>query len=224
MPDPGSHGYDISRTRLRAEYDDQGIPDQHADDAANRDLQREHPPRPVGARAGGPRGRRGTSRGDPSIEESATPMSTELMLRSAAFSDHALIPDRYCYETGNLSPPLEWNEPPAGTAELVLLCEDPDAQGDTFTHWVVTAIPPESSAVAEGELPDSARVGRNGFGEVGWGGPRPPVGDDPHRYFFRLHAVDRQLDVRDGATAEDVHNAVDGHILATGTLVGRFGR
>ncbi|HEX2132313.1 MAG TPA: YbhB/YbcL family Raf kinase inhibitor-like protein [Actinophytocola sp.] len=175
-------------------------------------------------RAAGPTGTRGTSRGDPSIDEPATPVSGGLMLRSAAFTEHTLIPDRYSYDGGNVSPPLEWSRPPDGTAELVLLCEDPDAPGGTFTHWVLTGIHPETSGVEEGTLPPHTAAGRNGFDEPGWGGPRPPVGDDPHRYFFRLHAVDRPLDLGDRPTADEVHRALRGHVLATGNLVGTFGR
>jgi Raf kinase inhibitor-like YbhB/YbcL family protein len=151
-------------------------------------------------------------------------MPGEIEVRSAAFSDHALIPNRYSYEGGNVSPPLEWGGIPAETSELVLLCEDPDAPSGTFTHWVVTNISPATTGVAEDALPEGGRPGRNGFGQSGWGGPRPPVGDDPHRYFFRLCAADTPLGLGEGATSEQVHAALDGHTLAHGTLVGLFGR
>jgi Raf kinase inhibitor-like YbhB/YbcL family protein len=151
-------------------------------------------------------------------------MPGEIELRSAAFNDHTLIPDRYSYEGGNISPPLEWGAIPEGTAELVLLCEDPDAPSGTFTHWVVTNIAPSATGVAEGELPEGATPGRNGFGKVGWGGPSPPVGDDPHRYFFRLCAADKPLGLGEGSSAEQVHAALEGHLIARGTLVGLFGR
>jgi Raf kinase inhibitor-like YbhB/YbcL family protein len=151
-------------------------------------------------------------------------MPGEIELRSAAFTDHTLIPDRYSYEGGNISPPLEWGGIPDGTAELVLLCEDPDAPSGTFTHWVVTNIAPSTTGVAEGKLPEGSAPGRNGFGRKGWGGPRPPVGDDPHRYFFGLYAVDRPLGVGEGASAEQVRAALEGRVVARGTLVGLFGR
>jgi Raf kinase inhibitor-like YbhB/YbcL family protein len=145
-------------------------------------------------------------------------------LRSAAFSDHTLIPDRYSYEGGNVSPPLEWGGIPDGTSELVLLCEDPDAPSGTFTHWVVTNISPATTGVAEGALPEGGTAGQNGFRQSGWGGPRPPVGDKQHRYFFRLYAADKPLGLGRGSTAEQVHAALAGHTLADGTLVGLFGR
>lgn len=213
MPDPGSHAYDVRRTRLRGEYDDRGVPDRHADRAANEELQRDNPPRPVGDRAAGPPG------GGGGVEEDGG-----LHARSSAFSGHTLIPDRYSYEGGNTSPPLEWSDVPAGTAELALLCEDPDAPGGTFTHWVVTGIPADVTAVEEGAAPKGSVEGRNGFGEQGWGGPRPPVGDEPHRYFFRVYAVDRPLGLGEDATADDLRAAVEGRVLAHGTLVGLFAR
>ncbi|WAL68198.1 YbhB/YbcL family Raf kinase inhibitor-like protein [Amycolatopsis cynarae] len=147
-----------------------------------------------------------------------------LELRSSAFSDGTLIPERHSHGRGNHSPALEWLAVPGGAAELVLVCEDPDAPGGTFTHWVVTGIPTETSGVEEdGSIP-GALEGRNDFGEHGWGGPWPPAGDEPHRYFFRLHAVDRPLGLGEDATGGQVRAALAGHVLGTGTLVGRFGR
>lgn len=193
MPNPSSHQYDIKRTRLRDEYDERVAPDQGADRAANEELQRGDPPRPV-------------------------------ELRSMAFTDHTLIPDRYSYDGGNTSPPLEWLGIPDGSQELVLMCEDPDAPVGTFVHWIVCGIAPDSTGVDEGTVPQGCVEGRNGFGELGWGGPRPPVGDEPHRYFFRLHAVDRKLGLRQGVAADEVRAALKGHVLERGTLVGLFGR
>jgi Raf kinase inhibitor-like YbhB/YbcL family protein len=148
----------------------------------------------------------------------------EIELRSTAFNDHTPLPGRFSYDGGNVSPPLQWSGIPDGTEELVLLCEDPDAPRGTFTHWVVTNISPTTTGVAEGALPEGGRLGRNGFGQQGWGGPRPPVGDQPHRYFFRLYAADTSLALGESATAEQVHAALEGHTIARGTLVGLFGR
>lgn len=177
-----------------------------------------------GDRALGPKGVRGTSQGDPSADEPPRPLASGLELRSAAFSDGTLIPERYSRRGGNVSPPLEWTHVPDGTEELALVCEDPDAPGGTFTHWVVTSLPPESSGTGEDRLPEEAVPGRNSFGDIGWDGPQPPVGDRAHRYFFRLYAVDRPLGLGEGVGADDVRAAVDGHTLATGTLVGLFAR
>ncbi|WP_020418969.1 YbhB/YbcL family Raf kinase inhibitor-like protein [Amycolatopsis sp. ATCC 39116] len=169
-------------------------------------------------RAAGPAGDRGTSRGDPGLGEPPRPLAGGLELRTSSFSDNTLIPEQYSYEGGNERPSLAWLRIPDGAAELVLLCEDPDAPAGTFTHWVVTGIAPTSTGL------DSGVEGRNDFGERGWGGPRPPVGDEPHRYFFRLYAVDRKLGLGEDATGQDVRAAIEGHVLSTGTIMGRFGR
>jgi Raf kinase inhibitor-like YbhB/YbcL family protein len=147
-----------------------------------------------------------------------------LELHSEAFSDHDLIPMRYGLEGGNTSPPLEWSAPPAGTSEFALLCDDPDAPGGPFTHWVLTAIPAGTRAIPEGKLPGGAVAGRNDFGELGWSGPRPPAGDPAHRYFFRLYALDRALGLAPGAIGAELRAAVADCALAQGTLVGLFAR
>lgn len=223
MPDPGSHSYDVKRTRLRAEYDDTGTPDRHADRAANDELQREHPPRRGDdERAGGPLGTRGDSRGSPGIDEPA-PAGGGMALRSPAFADHAPIPGRHARDGEQVPPPLEWSQVPDDAAELALLCEDLDAPSG-FCHWVVTGIPPAATGIGDRVLPEGAREGRNDYGEPGWGGPRPPVGDEPHRYAFRLYALDRPLGLGPEASGTEVRAALDGHHLATGALVGLFAR
>ena len=92
---------------------------------------------PTRDRAAGPKGTRGTSRGDPSIDEPPRPIASDLELRSPAFNDGTLIPRRYSRQGGNEAPPLEWTHVPDGTEDLALVCEDPDAPGGVFTHWVV---------------------------------------------------------------------------------------
>jgi Raf kinase inhibitor-like YbhB/YbcL family protein len=222
----GSHHYDIKGTPLRHESDSHGMRDEHADRAANEELERDRPSRPIRDPewAAGPYGKRGTSRGDPDIDDPPRPLADDLELRSGAFNHHMPIPHRYSYDGGNVSPPLEWGGIPNGAKELVLLCEDPDAPSGTFTHWVVTNISPSTTGVAEGALPEGGTPGRNDFGRLGWAGPRPPVGDEPHRYFFRLYAADKPLGLDEAATAKKVHAALDDHTLARGTLVGLFGR
>ncbi|MEV1329341.1 YbhB/YbcL family Raf kinase inhibitor-like protein [Micromonospora costi] len=147
-----------------------------------------------------------------------------IMMRSTAFNDHDMLPARFSREGGNISPPLEWTEVPDSATELVLLVEDPDAGRAPFLHWLVTGIRPFPGGVAEGTVPKGAQEWPNGFGEVGWGGPQPPRGDDPHRYFFRLYALDRPLELPDAPQATDVHQAVAGHEFASGTMVGLYSR
>lgn len=149
---------------------------------------------------------------------------TRIELTSAAFSDHEAIPRRYSGEGDDVSPPLTWSGVPDGAAELVLLCEDPDAPSGTFLHWLVTGIDPESSGVEEGGTPPGGREWPNGFGRVGWGGPMPPPGHGPHRYFFRLFAVSEPLPLHGQPASDSVHQALNGRELAAGTLVGTYQR
>ncbi|MFF4350266.1 YbhB/YbcL family Raf kinase inhibitor-like protein [Streptomyces sp. NPDC001530] len=149
---------------------------------------------------------------------------TGIELRSGAFGDHAAIPRRHSGEGDDVSPPLTWSAVPDDTSELVLLCEDPDAPGGTFLHWLVTGIDPGSHGATEGEPPPGGQEWPNGFGQMGWGGPMPPRGHGAHRYFFRLWAVSEPLPLHGQPTADAVHRAVKGRELASGTLVGTYQR
>jgi Raf kinase inhibitor-like YbhB/YbcL family protein len=149
-------------------------------------------------------------------------------LTSTAFRQGEAIPRDYTGDGRNVSPPLAWREPPAGTRSFALVCEDPDAPRGTFTHWVLFNLPAESRDLSEGvpaqaTLPNGAAQGVSDFGKVGYGGPAPPAGK-PHRYFFKLFALDRQLDLPAGATRPQVLAATKGHVLAEGQLMGTYAR
>jgi len=144
-------------------------------------------------------------------------------LRSPAFEDGAPIPRRHTCEGEDVSPALEWIAPPAEARSLAMVVEDPDAPGGTFTHWLAWGIEPEARGLAEGERPPLE--GRNDFRRRGWRGPCPPRGHGPHRYVFRLVALDAMLkDLARGAVARDVDEAVSGHVLAAAELTGTFER
>lgn len=137
------------------------------------------------------------------------------------------LPSRYRGDGDDLSPPLAWEGVPEGTAELVVICEDPDAEEGVLTHWLVYGIPPELAGLPEG-LPRDAVVaapvellqGLNEFGEVGYVGPQSAEDRGPHRFFFRIVAVDTELlDVPPGATRTELRAAAEGHILARAELV-----
>ncbi|MBE8472267.1 YbhB/YbcL family Raf kinase inhibitor-like protein [Streptomyces justiciae] len=145
-------------------------------------------------------------------------------LTSDAFSDHAFLARRYAYEGENASPPLTWSGVPDDAAELVLLCEDPDAPSGTFVHWVVVGIDPHSDGVEAGKPPPGGTELVNGFGEREWGGPHPPPGDDAHHYFIRLYALAEPCVLPDAPSADQVHRAVDERQLASGTLVALYQR
>lgn len=155
-------------------------------------------------------------------EETAVP---SLDLSSPAFAGGDPIPSRYAKGNENLSPPLEWGAPPGSTRSLALICDDPDAPGGTWVHWVIFNIPPEARSLPEGipkegDLPDGSRQGKNSWGHVGYDGPSPPSGT--HRYYFKLYALDTVLDLESGATKKEMLEAAEGHLLAHGELVGTY--
>jgi Raf kinase inhibitor-like YbhB/YbcL family protein len=143
-------------------------------------------------------------------------------LTSSAFEDGEGIPQRHTCEGDDLSPPLAWSGASEGTRSLALIMDDPDAPVGTFTHWFAWGIEPGSGALPEGAA--APVEGRNDFGSVGYRGPCPPPGHGPHRYFFRLHALDADLELEAGAGREDLERAVEGHVLAVAELMGRYER
>jgi Raf kinase inhibitor-like YbhB/YbcL family protein len=150
-----------------------------------------------------------------------------LGLASPAFATGAAIPARYTCDGADESPPLRWNKPPDNARSLVLIVDDPDAPGKTFNHWVLFNLPPAlnqlRSNVPPGEkTAQGGAQGRNDFGTLGYGGPCPPQGS--HRYFFHLYALDLRLELDSAATESDVMEAMSGHILARGELMGTYRR
>jgi Raf kinase inhibitor-like YbhB/YbcL family protein len=151
-----------------------------------------------------------------------------LELKSAAFSQGGDIPKQHTCDGADASPPLEWSAVPAGTKTLALVCEDPDAPSGLWVHWVLWGIAPTTGALPEGVKPtatltDGGRQGRNSFGKLGHSGPCPPRGK-PHRYFYRLYALDAAPNLEPGATRQQLLDAIRGHILAQAELMGRYGR
>ena len=148
-----------------------------------------------------------------------------LTLRSPAFAPGTPIPARFDHEQGDLSPALIWDGIPEGTARLVLLVDDPDAPIEgSFVHWVLCNLDPARPGIAEGEDPAEASPGANGFGRPGYLGPAPPPGDDPHRYIFRLLAVDEPVSLTGLPSYQDVDTAMTGHVLSEARLTGTYQR
>jgi len=148
-------------------------------------------------------------------------------LASTAFKNGEVIPQKYTCEGADVSPALSWAEAPQGTKTLVLIVDDPDAPVGTWVHWVLFNLPATARALTEA-VPKTATAvgglqGRNDFQQIGYGGPCPPRGK-PHRYFFKLYALDAVLDLRPGATKRDVEAAMKGHIQANGELMGTYQR
>lgn len=149
-------------------------------------------------------------------------------LTAGTFREGESIPKQHTCEGEDRSPPLRWDHPPAGTRCFALIADDPDAPGGTWVHWVLFNIPIDVRGLAEGlplqdVLPNDARQGMNDFHRLGYGGPCPPPGK-PHRYYFTLYALDRELPLKSNATKAQVVEAMKGHILAEAQLMGRFGR
>ena len=145
-----------------------------------------------------------------------------MKLTSGAFSDGATIPARYSCDGADVSPPLAWSGTPEGTRSLALICDDPDAPGGTFVHWVLYNVPAHLSQIPENQSGGGVE-GMTNFGRVGYGGPCPPPGK-PHRYFFKLYALSEPLALRAGATKADVERAMHGHVLAQAQVMGTYGR
>ena len=148
-------------------------------------------------------------------------------LESPAFADGAKIPTRYTREGENLSPPLAWKDPPAGTKSFVLILEDPDAPAGIFRHWAVYDIAPERTLIPEGPhsgvKTEPLGLGVNDFGNSFYDGPQPPKGHGPHHYHFHLAALDvARLDLPAKASVGDVWDAARSHLLGEAELVGIY--
>ncbi len=149
-------------------------------------------------------------------------------ISSPAFKNGDFIPVKYTCDGLDISPPLQWENVPKGTKSLVLIVEDPDAPVGVFTHWIVYDIPPNTTGISEGfpkkPFVNGIKQGINDFGRIGYGGPCPPPGK-PHRYFFKLFALDKEtLGIKAGATKSQVIKAVNGHIIGTTQVIGIYGR
>ncbi len=148
-------------------------------------------------------------------------------LLSTAFAHEQLIPREYTCEGRNVIPTLYWQGVPKGSRSLVLICLDPDAsKSESWVHWIVYNIPVNRKNIGpildrKKEVSDGTLQGRNSSKKIGWDGPCPPMGD-AHRYFFRLYALDSMLDLKPGATKEELLDAIKEHILAETELVGLY--
>jgi Raf kinase inhibitor-like YbhB/YbcL family protein len=150
-------------------------------------------------------------------------MPEEINVSSSAFDDGAAIPRRYTCEGENVSPPLAWSGVAAGTAEVALVVDDPDAPRGTYVHWVVVGLDPGLTRLAEGAVPPGARQLPNSAGSAAWTGPCPPPGP-AHHYRFTVYALQRPPEVAGDADPEAAVQAIEAAATARGRLVGTFGR
>ena len=138
-----------------------------------------------------------------------------------------MIPSKYTCDGQNISPPLEWEGIGDNVKSIALICDDPDAPAKTWVHWVIFNLPADSRMLAENisvdpVLPNGATQGTSDFRTTGYGGPCPPSGT--HRYFFKLYALDRMVDLPSSATKQQLLEAMEGHILGQGQLMGKYKR
>jgi Raf kinase inhibitor-like YbhB/YbcL family protein len=151
----------------------------------------------------------------------------KIEIKSSAFQERGAIPGIYTCKGKSISPPLSWSGVPTGTASLALIMDDPDAPRGTYVHWVVFNLPPDSKELpqavpAGAKLDNGASQGVGTSGKNGYIGPCPPSGT--HRYFVKIYALDKKMDLRSGATKSQLLKAMQGHIISLGQLMGTFSR
>lgn len=149
-------------------------------------------------------------------------------LSSSDFQNGATIAKNFTCDGADISPELSWTDAPNGTQEFALIADDPDAPVGTWTHWVLYGVKTDRQSLPQNvskvdELPNGGMQGRNDFRKIGYGGPCPPPGK-PHRYFFRLYALDTKLNLKPGASRQELEQAMKGHVLGQAELMGKYGR
>ncbi|PYK12407.1 MAG: YbhB/YbcL family Raf kinase inhibitor-like protein [Verrucomicrobia bacterium] len=145
----------------------------------------------------------------------------KMKITSSAFQQGGNIPPKFTCDGGDTSPPLQIAEVPSGAKSLALVVDDPDAPSGLFTHWMVWNISPQTNAISEGSAPKGVQ-GKNDFGKTAYGGPCPPSGT--HRYYFRLFALDRELDLPAGTKRVQLDAAMKGHLIGQAELMGRYSK
>jgi Raf kinase inhibitor-like YbhB/YbcL family protein len=143
-----------------------------------------------------------------------------MKITSQAFTDGGKIPDKYTKYGENRIPPLHFEGVPEKTRSLALIVDDPDAPSGTFNHWILFNMDPHTNDIKEDSVPVMATQGKNDYGEVTYGGPRPPSGE--HRYFFKAYALDTVLPLWRGSGRGDLEREMKDHVIDTATLMGKY--
>ena len=144
-----------------------------------------------------------------------------MKIASPAFQNSQTIPAKYTCDGEDTSPPLQLSDVPVGAKSLVLIMDDPDSPTGTWDHWVAFNIPFATTEFLEGSK-SPGLSGKNTFETLGYGGPCPGSGE--HRYFFKLYALDTQLDLKEGANKTEIEQAMKGHIIEQAEFMGRYSR
>lgn len=145
-------------------------------------------------------------------------------IKSRAFNDGDNIPSRYTCDGEDIIPPLEILDIPRGTETLALVVDDPDAPNRTWVHWLLWNIHVEGErfSIEENTPPNHTVYGMNDFDKLEYGGPYPPPGT--HRYFFKVYALDRELQIPEGATKDELMSAVEQYKIDSAQLMGVYSR
>ena len=146
-----------------------------------------------------------------------------MKLTSSAFNNNSIIPSKYGYHHGNFSPPLKIENIPDNTKSLVLIMDDPDALpavGKIWVHWTLWNISPQTSEILENTIPVDCIQGLTDFEEIGYGGPAPP--DKEHTYFFRLFAIDKKIELKEGVSRDDLEKEIENSIIEECFLKGKY--
>lgn len=151
----------------------------------------------------------------------------DIKITSSAFENGGMVPKEYTCDGKDISPPLKWSFVHSSLRSFAIIADDPDAPMGTWVHWVIYAIPPSITELpkdipSQKILVNGIKQGINDFRKIGYGGPCPPSGT--HRYFFKIYALDIELSLDAGATKIELLEAMKGHILAKGELIGNYKR
>jgi len=181
-------------------------------------------------KSGGPAPASAATAGKPAWRPAGREGKMKWSLTSPAFADGERIPAQFTCDGNDISPELRWTEPPSGTTELALVCDDPDAPRGTWVHWVLYSLPADRRALPEAvpktgtlEKLGGARQGKNSGGSIGYQGPCPPKGP-AHHYHFRLYALDAPVALDPGAARAELDKVMKGHVLGEIELVGLYSR
>ena len=143
-----------------------------------------------------------------------------MKISSQAFTDGGKIPDQYTKYGENKIPPIHFEDVPSHTRSLAVIVDDPDSPQGTFNHWLLFNLDPNTRDIKEDRTPVMCSEGRNDFGEVEYDGPKPPSGE--HRYFFKAFALDTVLPLTEGCKRDALDREMQGHVLESATLMGRY--
>lgn len=161
--------------------------------------------------------------GQDQTPEEEPPLTTNLLtLNSPAFTEGEPIPSVYTCDGADVPPPLTWQDVPTDVGSYALIMDDPDAPRGTWVHWVLYNIPADVRELPDGEPSGIGVQGENSWGDLGYGGPCPPRGE--HRYFFKLYALNAELDLEEGIDKETLLAAIEEHVMAQGQLMGVYER